>query len=64
MPGKYQVNVTELIVDVDRFERKMKWKEAWYVEDEEEKEWIPPIFKTNKTSLPTKPSSKPLKNFV
>ncbi len=37
-------NVTELLVDYRKFERKMRWKEFFHDKEDEDKEYIPPIF--------------------
>ena len=48
-----KVNVTELLIDIDKFVRKMLWREFFYDQpsDEKRKE---PIVKNEKTNLPKK----------
>jgi hypothetical protein len=61
-PKKF--NVTELKVDLRKFERKLKWKEFFTDKKETEpNNWQPDIFPIEKTSLPAK-SSKNLNNFI
>ena len=38
------INVTELLVDYRKFERKMKWREFFHDKEEDTIEYIPPIF--------------------
>lgn len=56
------LNITEALVDLRRFERKMKWKEFFAEEEEPTEEWKPDIFPIEKTNLPNK-TSKNLKDF-
>ena len=59
-----KVNVTELLVDIDKFVRKMLWQEFFHEkpEDENRKE---PIVKNEKTNLPKKHKTpEKLKMFI
>jgi hypothetical protein len=61
-PKKF--NMTELLVDVRKFERKLKWKEFFTDDDDTQiNEWTPEIFPKEKNNLPAK-SSKGLNNFI
>ena len=43
----------------------MAWHKFWYNKDEEEQQYIPPIFKTNKSNFPKKHSTpEGLKNML
>ena len=46
-----KLDITQVLVDFNRFERSAKWQEFWYGK-EEEKDVSKPIFKTRKTNLP------------
>ena len=46
-----KLDITQILVDFKKFERTMVWHEFWYNKDEEEKQYIPPIFKTNKSNF-------------
>jgi hypothetical protein len=57
------LNITEVLVDFRKFERKLKWKEFFADDDHlQDEEWVPDIFPVEKTNLPAK-SSKNLKDF-
>ena len=61
-----EVNVTELLAGVRKFERKMKWKEKWADGEENEEayeEWKNRLFKKEKFNMPTG-TSKGLSNFL
>ena len=51
------LNFTEIMADRRAFERKYRWHEFWFNEDEDENlvkpVYVPPIFKKLKTSVPT-----------
>jgi hypothetical protein len=57
-----QINLTELLVDLRKFERKMKWKE-YFKDETEEEEWKQEIFPKEKTNLPPK-HTKHLDTFL
>ena len=57
------LNVTELLVDYRKFERKMKWKEFFHDKDKDNTEYIPPIFPKEKSNLPPKGGTS-LNNFL
>jgi hypothetical protein len=59
------LNVTEMLVDYRKFERKMKWKEFFSDKDKEndDQEKIPEVFPKEKSNLPPKGGS-PLNNFL
>ena len=54
------VNITELRAELRTFDRKMRWHEHWFDEDaiEPKPVWIPPIFRKNKSNLPTNSSAR------
>jgi hypothetical protein len=56
------LNLTDILVDYKKFERKMKWKEFFH-DQESNEEYIPPIFKKEKTNMP-KSSSSELTAFI
>ena len=61
MPLK--LNMTQVLVDFNKFERSMLWTEFWANVPKEE--YKPPIFKKVKTNLPTKhPTPAGLKVFL
>ena len=64
-----EVNVTELLAGVRKFDRKMRWKESWAEKDKEAdsgayEEWKARLFKKEKFNLPTTATSKGLSNFL
>ena len=55
-----KLNLTQVLVDYLKFERRMIWQEFW--SNYTSAKYIPPIFKKNKTNLPTKhPTPQPIK---
>jgi hypothetical protein len=56
-------NVTDLLVDYRKFERKMRWKEFFHDKEDEDNIYIPPIFPQEKSNLPPK-GGTPLNNFL
>ena len=46
-----KLDMTQLLVDLKRFERSVVWQEFWYGR-EFEKPYVAPIFKTKKTNFP------------
>ena len=61
MPLK--LNLTQVLVYYKRFERSVIWHEFWFGKDKVEFE--PPIFKKNKTNLPSKhPTPQGVKVFL
>ena len=46
-----KLDITQLLVDFNRFSRMAIWQEYWYGR-EQDKEYIKPIFKTQKRNLP------------
>ena len=58
-----KLNMTQVLVDFKRFERTMLWQEFWA--GKPTAEYKPPIFKKQKTNLPTKhPTPQALKVFL
>ena len=57
------INITELLVDYRKFERKMKWREFFHDKEEDTVDYIPPIFPTEKSNLPPKGGTL-LNNFL
>ena len=61
-----KLNLTEILVDFRKFERKLKWREFWA--DEEgivpDAEWKQEIFPKQKFELPTTRPSTGLSNFI
>ena len=57
------LNVTELLVDYRKFERKMRWKEFFNDNEDDNSEYTPPIFPREKSNLPPK-GGAPLNNFL
>ena len=58
-----KLNITEILVDYRKFERKMRWKEFWSEEDQTVKSYRPEIFPKEKYNLPPS-TSKNLKTFI
>jgi hypothetical protein len=59
-----KLNVTEMLVDYRKFERKIRWKEFFHDKDEDNNiPYIPPIFHQEKSNLPPK-GSAPISNFL
>ena len=58
-------NLSEILLDFRKFERKVKWKEFWYIHGDGEtlKDYVPPIFKSEKTNLPRN-TSKEVDSFI
>ena len=46
-----KLDITQVLVDFRRFERSFVWKEFWYGKNND-KPYVQPLFKTNKTNLP------------
>ena len=61
-----KLNLTEILVDFRKFERKLRWREFWADEEGniENSEWKPEIFPKNKTTFPTTRASTGLSNFI
>jgi hypothetical protein len=57
------INVTEMLADYRKFERKMRWKEFFHDKEDENNHYIPPIFPQEKSNLPPK-GGAPLNNFL
>jgi hypothetical protein len=57
------LNVTELLVDYRKFEQKMQWKQFFHDKEDDDNQYIPPIFPQEKSNLPTK-GGTPLNNFL
>ena len=58
-----KLNLTQVLVDFKRFERTMLWTEFWSGKPKEE--YKPPLFKKQKTNLPTKhPTPAALKTML
>ena len=57
-----KLNVTEILVDIRKFERKLRWREFFADENSNNpnKEWEPTVFPNKKFTAPTKPSSRSL----
>ena len=51
-----------MLVDFKKFERKIRWREFFFDEDDEQTEWTQKIFKKETTSQPK--GSKHLNNFL
>jgi hypothetical protein len=59
-----KLNLTEILVDYRKFERKLRWKEFFSDNDElQTNEWTPGVFPKEKTNLPNK-NSKGLNTFI
>lgn len=58
-----KLNITEILVDYRKFERKMKWKEFWSDQDQTDNNYKPELFPKEKSNLPPK-TSKNLKTFI
>ena len=54
------LNITQLLADLDRFERTCEWKEFWHDKESDKK---PSLFKTPKTNRPDNPPQG-LKTFI
>ena len=52
----FKLDITQLLVDFNRFSRAVIWQEFWF-EREKEEEYVKPIFKSHKNNLPKKYSS-------
>ena len=57
------LNVTEMLVDYRKFERKMKWKEFFSDKETEDQVVVPVVFPKEKSNLPPK-GGAPLNNFL
>ena len=51
-----KLDITEILVDFNRFARAAIWVEYWFTRETEES-YSPPIFKTKKNNLPKNHSS-------
>ena len=47
-----KVNITEALVDLDKFARKVRWKEH-YADDEQNDDWKKQLFRKDKATVPT-----------
>ena len=56
------VDLSKLLTDFKKFERKMLWKE--FFSGEEQNDYQPPLFKTEKTNLPKQKPPKGLDKFL
>ena len=54
-----KLNITEILVDYRKFERKMKWKEFWSEQDQTDNNFKPELFPKEKSNLPPKTSQNP-----
>ena len=52
----FKLDITQLLVDFNRFSRAVIWQEFWFGRDKEE-EYVKPIFKSKKNNLPKNYSS-------
>ena len=52
----FKLDITQLLVDFNRFSRAVIWQEFWYGRNKDE-EYIKPIFKSHKNNLPKNYSS-------
>ena len=61
-----KLNLTEILVDFRKFERKLRWREFWADKEGfcESRDWIPDIFPKEKTAMPTTRPSTGLSNFI
>ena len=59
-----KLDITEVLVDFNKFARAAYWQEYWYNQEREE-EYEKPIFKSHKSNLPNKHNTpKRLKTFL
>ena len=56
-------NLSEVLVDFSKFERKIKWREYWHDKGDTNDTYEPPIFRKEKTNMP-KNTSKEVEGFV
>ena len=61
-----KLNLTEILVDFRKFERKLRWREFWSDEEgnAENSDWTPEIFPKDKTLFLTTRPSTCLSNFI
>ena len=58
-----KLNITQLLTEIGRFERKTLWKEHWHGRKDVEEEYIPPLFP--KASVGSAPKgSKTVRTFI
>ena len=49
-----KLDITQVLVDFRKYKRNLVWKEFFFKMEDKDKEYKPPVFKTNKTNFPKK----------
>ena len=60
-----KLDITQVLVDFRKYERNLVWREFFFKMEDNEEEYKPPIFKTDKTNFPKNyKSPEGLKTFI